>query len=137
MPKGTTTANDTINAILRAVDPAWRSGATRYVSLHTATPGAGGDQTTNEASGLGSYARVAVTAATGFSAASAGATANTGLIQFPECTSGSATVTYVAIGTALSGTGQLLYFGALTSSRDISTGIQAQFAIGALTETES
>lgn len=136
MPKGTQTANDTINAILRAVDPAWRSGATRYVSLHTATPGAGGDQTTNEAT-FGSYARVAVTAATGFSAASAGATANTGLIQFPECTSGSATVTYVAIGTASSGAGQLLYFGALTSNRDISTGIQAQFAISALTATES
>jgi len=135
MPKGTTTANDTINAILRAVDPAWRSGATRYVSLHTATPGAGGDQTTNEAT-FGSYARVAVTAATGFSAAAAGATANTGLIQFPECTSGSNTVTYVAIGTASSGAGQLLYFGALTSSRDISTGIQAQFAISALTATE-
>ena len=63
MPKGTTTANDVINAVLRAVDPAWRSGATRYVSLHTATPGAGGDQTTNEAT-FGSYARVAVTAAT-------------------------------------------------------------------------
>ena len=136
MPKGTTTANDTINAILRAVDPAWRSGATRYVSLHTATPGAGGDQTTNEAT-FGSYARVAVTAATGFSAAAAGATANTGLIQFPECSSGSNTVTYVAIGTDSSGAGQLLYFGALTSSRDISTGIQAQFAISSLTATES
>ncbi len=136
MPKGTTTANDTINAILRAVDPAWRAGATRYVSLHTATPGAGGDQTTNEAT-FGSYARVAVTAATGFSAAAAGATANTGLIQFPECSSGSNTVTFVAIGTASSGAGQLLYFGALTSSRDISTGIQAQFAISALTATET
>lgn len=54
MPKGTTTANDVINAVLRAVDPGWRSGATRYVSLHTATPGAGGDQTTNEAT-FGSY----------------------------------------------------------------------------------
>ena len=136
MPKGTSTANDTINAILRAVDPAWRSGATRYVSLHTATPGAGGDQTTNEAT-FGSYARVAVTAATGFSAASAGSTANTGLIQFPECSSGSNTVTFVAIGTASSGAGQLLYFGALTSSRDISTGIQAEFAISSLTATES
>lgn len=136
MPKGTTTANDTINAILRAVDPAWRSGATRYVSLHTASPGAGGDQTTNEAT-FGAYARVAVTAATGFSAASGGATANTGLIQFPECTSGSNTVTFVAIGTDASGAGQLLYFGALTASRDISTGIQAQFAASALTATES
>jgi len=136
MPKGQTTANDTINAILRAVDPAWRSGATRYVSLHTASPGAGGDQTTNEAT-FGAYARVAVTASTGFSAASGGATANTGLIQFPECTSGSNTVTFVAIGTAASGAGQLLYFGALTASRDISTGIQAQFAASALTATES
>lgn len=135
MPKGVTTANDTINAILRAVDPAWRSGAVRYISLHTATPGASGNQTTNEAT-FGSYARVAVTAATGFSAAASGATANTGLIQFPECTSGSNTVTFVAIGTAASGAGQLLYFGALTSSRDISTGIQAQFAISSLTATE-
>jgi len=136
MPKGTTTANDVINAVLRAVDPGWRSGATRYVSLHTATPGAGGDQTTNEAT-FGSNARGAVTAATGVSAASGGATANTGLIQFPECSSGSNTVTYVAIGTASSGAGQLLYFGALTASRDISTGIQAQFAISSLTATES
>jgi|GEM_PF-1161176 len=136
MPKGTETANDVIDAVLRAVDPAWRSGATRYISLHTASPGAGGDQTTNEAT-FGSYARVAVTAATGFAAAFAGASDNTGLIQFPECSSGSNTVTYVAIGTASSGAGQLLYFGALTSSRDISTGIQAQFAISSLTVTES
>jgi hypothetical protein len=136
MPKGTTTANDTINALLRAVDPAWRSGATRYISLHTATPGTGGDQTTNEAT-FGSYARVAVTAATGFSAASGGATANTGLIQFPECSSGSNTITFVGIGTATSGAGQLIYFGALTSSRDISTGIQAQFSASSLTATES
>ncbi len=136
MPKGSTTANDTLDALLRAVDPAWRSGATRYVSLHTATPGAGGNQTTNEAT-FGSYARVAVTAATGFTAASAGSTSNTGLIQFPECSSGSNTVTYVAIGTASSGAGQLIYFGALTSSRDISTGIQAQFAIGSLVASES
>jgi len=135
MPKGTSTANDTINALLRAVDPAWRSGATRYVSLHTATPGAGGDQTTNEAA-YGSYARVAVTAATGFSAASGGATANTGLLQFPEASSGTETETYVGIGTAASGAGQLLYFGALAASRNISTGIQPQFAIGALTATE-
>lgn len=136
MPKGTVTANDTLDALLRAVDPAWRSGATRYISLHTATPGAGGSQTTNEAT-FGSYARVAVTAATGFTAASSGSTSNTGLIQFPECSSGSNTVTYVAIGTASSGAGQLIYFGALTSSRDISTGIQAQFAIGSLVASES
>lgn len=135
MPKSTSTSNDVINAVLRAVDPAWRSGATRYISLHTATPGVGGDQTTNEAT-FGGYARVAVTAATGFSAAASGATSNTALIQFPECSSGSNTITFVAIGTASSGAGQILYFGALTASRDISSGIQPQFAASALSVTE-
>ena len=32
MPKSTTTANDTLDALLRAVDPAWRSGAATPVS---------------------------------------------------------------------------------------------------------
>ena len=136
MPKSTATANDVINSVLRAVDPAWRSGATRYISLYTSSPGAGGDQSTNEAT-FGGYARVAVTAATGFDAATAGSSENTGLIQFPECTSGANTITHVGIGTLASGAGQLLYFGALSSSRDISTGIQAQFAASALTVTES
>ncbi len=136
MPKGTTTANDALDSFLRAVDPAWRSGATRYISLHTATPGAGGNQTTNEAA-YGSYARVAVTAATGFDAAAAGSTSNTGLIQFPQCSSGSETETYVAIGTASSGAGQIIYFGALTASRAISAGIQPQFAIASLVASES
>lgn len=136
MPKSTDTADDTLDAILRAVDPAWRSGASRYIALYTATPGVGGSATTNE-SAYGSYARVAVTAATGFTAASAASSSNTGLIQFPECTSGSETITYVAIVTTASGAGQILYFGALTASRAISTGIQPQFAIGALVATES
>lgn len=136
MPKSTDTADDTLDAILRAVDPAWRSGASRYIALYTATPGVGGTATTNE-SAYGSYARVAVTAATGFTAASAASSSNTGLIQFPECTSGSETITYVAIVTTASGAGQILYFGALTASRAISTGIQPQFAISALVATES
>jgi hypothetical protein len=136
MPKSTDTADDTLDAILRAVDPAWRSGASRYIALYTATPGVGGSATTNE-SAYGSYARVTVTAATGFTAASSASSSNTGLIQFPECTSGSETITYVAIVTTASGAGQILYFGALTASRSISTGIQPQFAIGALVATES
>lgn len=136
MPKSTITANDTLDSFLRAVDPLWRNGATRYISLHTATPGVGGNQTTNEAA-YGGYTRVAVTAATGFTAASAGSASNTGLIQFPECSSGSETETYVAIGTAASGAGQIIYFGALTASRAVSAGIQPQFAIGSLQASES
>jgi hypothetical protein len=136
MPKSTTTANDTLDAFLRAVDPAWRSGATRYISLHTADPGNAGTQLTSEAT-FGGYARVAVTASTGFTAAASGSSSNTGLIQFPPCTSGSDTVTYVCIGTAASGAGQVIYRGALTASRSISSGIQAQFAISALVASES
>lgn len=136
MGKSTTTSNDTLDAILRAVDPAWRSGATRYAALHTAALNASSSQTTSEAS-YTSYARVAITAATGFSAASGATSSNTGLLQFPEATGGSDTVTYISIGTDSSGAGQILYFGALDSSRSISTGIQPQFAIGALDITEA
>nr|WP_298658658.1 hypothetical protein [uncultured Flavobacterium sp.] len=135
MSKSNATEDDTLNALLRAVDPSWRSNASRYIALYTADPGEAGTATTNEAT-YGSYARVTVTAATGFSAASGGSSDNTGLIQFPECTSGSETITYVAIVTTVSGAGQIIYSGALTASRAISTGIQPQFAIGALVVTE-
>lgn len=136
MAKSTTTANDALDAFLRAVDPAWRSGATRYIALHTATPGVGGTQTTNEAT-YTSYARVAVTAATGFTAASSASTSNTGTISFPQCTGGTNTITYVSIGTASSGAGQVIYFGALTSSLAVANLILPLFSIGALVATEA
>ncbi len=135
MSKANLTENDVLDMVLRAVDPAWRSGANRFIALYTADPGEAGTATTNEAT-YGSYARVSVTASTGFTAASGGSSSNTGLIQFPECTSGSNTITHVGIVTTTSGAGQLLYKGALTASRAISTGIQPQFAIGALVITE-
>lgn len=136
MGKSTVTCNETLDAILRAVDPAWRSGASRYVALHTAALNASSAQNTSEAT-YTSYARITVTAATGFSAGSSAASSNTGLLQFPEATGGADTVTHISIGTASSGAGQILYFGALDSSRSISTGIQPQFAIGALDITEA
>lgn len=136
MGKSTSTSNDMLNAVLRAVDPSWRSGATRYVALHTGTLTASSTATTSECA-YGSYARQAVTAATGFDAASGGASANTNLIQFPECSSGSEAVTYVSIVTTSSGAGQILYFGPLNASRSVSSGIQPQFAAGALTITEA
>lgn len=136
MPKSTTTANDMLDALLRAVDPAWRSGATRYVALHTADPGNAGTQLTSEAT-YTSYARVAVTASTGFSAATAGSSANTALIQFPQCTGGTNVITHVSIGTASSGAGQIIYRGALNASLSVANLIQPQFSAAALTATES
>mgnify|MGYP006391795603 FL=1 len=136
MPKSTTTAYDTLDAFLRAVDPSWRAGATRYIALHTADPANAGTQTTSEATYTG-YARVAVTAATGFSAASAGASQNTGLIQFPQCTGGTNVITHVSIGTATTGAGQIIYRGALNASLSVANLIQPQFSIGSLTASES
>ena len=135
MSKSNTTEDDTLNANLRAVDPSWRSNSSRYIALYTADPGEAGTATTNEAT-YGSYARVAVTAATWFTAWSGGSSSNTGQIQFPECTSGSEIITHVAIVTTASGAGQIIYSGALTASRTISSGITALFAIGWLVVTE-
>ena len=135
MSKSNTTENDTLDAILRGVDPSWRSNANRYIALHTADPGETGTATTSECA-YGDYARQAVTASSGFSAASSGSSSNTGLIQFPVCSSGSETITHISIVTTSSGAGQILYSGALNSPRAVSSGIQPQLSIGALTITE-
>ena len=106
-----------------------------YVSLHTADPGEAGDQTTNE-SAYTSYARVAVARSAGGWTVAGNSATNTALTQFPECTGGSETITHVGIGTDSSGAGTLLYSGALSANRSVSSGIQPQFAATALTVTE-
>ena len=105
-----------------------------YISLHTSDPGEAGSQSTNEASYTG-YARVAVARTAGGWTRSVSTVSNTALVQFAQCTGGSATVTHFGIGTDLSGSGNLLLKGALTSSLSISNGIQPQFAAAALTAT--
>ena len=107
-----------------------------YVSLHTADPGEAGTQLTSEAT-YGSYARVAVVRTAGGWTVSGDTVSNAALVQFPACTSGSNTITYFGVGTLSSGAGQLLYSGVLTSSLAVSTGIQPQFAINALTIQEN
>ena len=103
-----------------------------YIALHTADPGEAGDQTTSEASYTG-YARVAVARAAGGFTVSGAQVSNTATIQFAECTAGSATVTYFTVGTASSGAGSVLYRGALSASRSISSGITPLFNAAALT----
>ena len=105
-----------------------------YISLHTADPGEAGNQSTNEVSYTG-YARVAVARAGGGWTLSTSTISNTALVQFGQCTAGTATATHFGVGTDSSGTGNLIFKGALTSSLAISTGIQPQFAAAALTVT--
>lgn len=102
-----------------------------YVGLHTADPGEAGNQTTNEAT-YGSYARVAVARTSGGWTISGANTSNTATITFAAATSGSNTITHFSIGTASSGTGYLMFSGALSASLAVSTGITPSFAAGAL-----
>lgn len=88
--------------------PASATAGSLFLSLHSADPGETGNQTTSEVS-YGAYARVGVTRAGGSWNIASGSATNANLIQWPLCTSGSATATHVGIGTASSGTGKLLF----------------------------
>jgi len=106
-----------------------------YVALHTADPGEAGTAATSE-SAYGSYARVAVARSGAGWTVSTNTATNAAQIQFPECTSGSETITHVSITTASSGSSKILYSGALTASRAVSSGITPLFAASGLTVTE-
>lgn len=106
-----------------------------YVALHTADPGEAGNQTTNEAA-YTSYARVAVARSGAGWTVTGNAVTNAALVQFPQCTGSSETETHFSIGTAASGTGKILYRGALSASLAVSSGIQPQFGAGDLDGTE-
>ena len=143
MPKGTTFDNQILaltfnaTAIANIADNAASAPLTNlYLSLHTANP-AGASQATSETS-YTNYARIAVARTTGgWAVPSGGVTSNAALAQFAQCGASGATLTYVGIGTASSGAGNLLYSGALSSSLIVSNGIQPQFAASALTVTET
>lgn len=144
MPKATNACNDLLALIFNATtwnliaeNDSTSPATSLYLSLHTADPGVGGSQLTNEAA-YTNYVRLAVARTTGgWDIPSGGATQNAALAQFAQCGVTGATITHVAIGTASSGAGTVLYAGALNSSLAVANLIQPQFAAGALTVTES
>lgn len=100
-----------------------------YVSLHTADPGEGGDQTTSEVT-YTSYARVAVARSGAGFTVTADAVALAAAAVFPAGTGGSGTATYFGIGCSSSGAGKLLYKGALTPSIVCGAGVTPQINAG-------
>ena len=135
MSKSNTTENDVLIKLFQKTELSWEAATNLYVSLHTQDPTDTGDQTSYEITYTAPYARQAVArSASGWDVAG-NIASNKAQISFPTCTGGSTTATYVAIGTTLAATGQILYSGSCTSLA-ISNGIQPQFAIGALTITE-
>ena len=141
MPKSTSFANSLLELILKGTTFAdfaendSSSPATNiYISLHTADPGIGGDQTTNEAA-YTNYDRVAVArTGSGWTVVDEEA-ANAALIQFRAS---GAPVTHVAIGKSdLPSAGLVIWAGALTASLAVANLIQPQFSAGALTVAET
>lgn len=129
MSKGNTFENDLLKLIFNATaianiaDNAGTGPLTNlYVSLHTADPGEAGDQTTSEIA-YTSYARVAVARTSGGWTITANSVSPVADISFPACTGGSGTATHVAIGTASSGAGKILYSGSLSPTIAVSNGV--------------
>ena len=105
-----------------------------FVSLHTGVLTDTSVQTTNEAA-YTSYARVAVPrSVTGWTISGSSPTqaANTSATTYPTCTGGSETETYFAVGRDVTGAGEILWYGPLTSSLAVSLGITPSFAINQL-----
>lgn len=100
-----------------------------YISLHTATPGETGSDA-NEVSG-GSYARVAVARSAGGWTISGNNASNTAAITFPTATGSWGTITYFGMHYD-NGASSMIAYGALTSSKAITTDDVFEFAIGDL-----
>jgi hypothetical protein len=135
--KGGTFANDLLKLILNATpianiaDNAAASPLTNlYLSLHTADPGSGGSQITSEAA-YGSYARQPVARTSAGFVVTTNSCVLAAAANFPSPTSGIGEVeTFFAVGTAVSGTGKILYRGPITPSITTASGTSPQLTAG-------
>ena len=117
--------NALINATLR--NTTYTSPATVYVGLFTTDPTDAGTGT--EVTG-GSYARESMA----FGAPSNGVSTNSSDVEFDQATGSWGTITHFGILDALT-SGNLLYHGALTSSKVIEDGDVFKFASAAVSVT--
>lgn len=122
-----------LNYIFVGTNVSWDGNTDLWIALHTADPGEAGSAITSEAA-YGSYARVTLTRASDFTV-SGNQVSNANLEQFPQCSSGSETITHASIVTTSAGAGTIIVRAALTSSIVVSSGVQPQFAANALVFT--
>lgn len=117
--------NALINATLR--NTSYTSPATVYAALFTSDPTDAGSG--SEVSG-GSYTRKAIT----FGAPSNGASTNSAAVEFDQATGSWGTITHFGIYDA-STSGNLLYHGALTTSKTIDSGDVFKFSTSNISVT--
>ena len=130
MSKSNTFENDLLKLIFNGTpianlaDNAASSPLTHlYVALHTADPGEDGNQSTNEVAYTG-YARVAVARTPSGWVVTGNSVSPAANIEFGEMTGGTpGTATHASIGTAATGTGKILYKGALTPTIAYNLGV--------------
>ena len=127
--KTTTFDNDLLKLIFNATpianiaDNATSSPITNiYISLHTSSPGVGGNQSTFEAA-YGGYTRISAARTAGGWTITGSSVSPVANISFPTAVSGSETETHFGVGTAVSGAGKLLYFGTISPNISVSTSV--------------
>lgn len=126
--------NKVLDHVLTATS--YTAPAARYLALFTNTSGSAATNLeagtlTDEISTSGTaYARQAVT----FAAASSGSSATNATVTFPTATANWGTITHVAIMDGdTEGAGNVLFYGAVTTSKTIETGDTFQVSSGNLT----
>lgn len=132
MSLSNTTENAALKMFLQGSDPAYRAGATQFLALFTADPGETASLAA-EATYTG-YARVALTKASAWTDGGS-SFSNAALIQFGACTAGTSAITHFAVVDTANGAVAMMISGSLTSTLNVSSGIQPQFAAAALVIT--
>jgi len=123
------TENAVLKALLQGTDLPFRAGAQQYLALFTADPGEAASLAA-EANYTG-YARVALTKANAWTDGGSTFT-NAALIQFGQCTAGTNAISHFAVVDTASGAVAMMISGALSSTLNVSSGIQPQFSANSL-----
>jgi hypothetical protein len=143
--KGDTFENELLEHILNNADVATvgdgtglRGSATPgnlYVALHTdAGPLDAGDQETLEAT-YGDYARIAIVRTGAAWTVTLNSASPASAITFAEASSGTETITFFSVGVAASGASKILYYGAVSPTIDVTTGVTPELkTTSAITE---
>lgn len=130
MSKSDTFENDLLKLIFNGTpianlaDNAAASPLTNlYLALHSADPGESGTQSTNEIAYTG-YARVALARTTAGWVVTGNSVSPAVAVEFGEMTAGTpGTATHLSVGTASTGTGKILYSGAITPTVNFNVGV--------------
>lgn len=118
-----------LDHVLRYSTAAYTAPSTLYLGLFTSSTGLESNSPSGEVSTSGTaYVRKAVT----FGAASSGTSATNATVTFDAATASWGTITHVAIMDA-STAGNVLFWGAVTTSKTIDTGDTFQVSSGNLT----